>query len=198
MTATIRLVRDDDALQLRDIYAPYCLHTPISFEEMPPDEAELLARVRKVAERFPWLVCDQGGELLGYVYAGTHRERAAYRWSVEVTAYIRSDLHRNGIGRALYTSLFRLVVLQGFYNAFAGITLPNPGSVGLHEALGFRPLGVYTAIGFKQGAWHDVGWWQLELQPRPLQPAEPLSLAQLRSTKGWDAALAAGLPLLRV
>jgi L-amino acid N-acyltransferase YncA len=198
MTATIRLVWEDDAPQLRDIYAPYCLHTPISFEEVPPDEAEMRQRVRKVAERFPWLVCDHGGELLGYVYAGTHRERAAYRWSVEVTAYIREDQHRRGIARALYTSLFRLVVLQGFYNAYAGITLPNPGSVGLHEALGFRPIGVYTAIGFKGGHWHDVGWWQLELQPRPPQPAEPLSLAQLRSAKGWDTALAAGLPLLRV
>jgi phosphinothricin acetyltransferase len=115
-----------------------------------------------------------------------------------VTAYIREGQRRNGIGRALYTSLFRLLVLQGFYNAYAGITLPNPGSVGLHEVLGFRPIGVYAAIGFKCGGWHDVGWWQLQLQPRPASPAPLRDLHEARAAKEWDAALAAGLPLLRL
>ena len=197
MSATIRLASDEDATQLRDIYAPYCLQTPISFEEAPPDHAEMRRRVRKVGARFPWLVCDRGGDVLGYVYGGTHRERAAYRWSVEVTAYVRQDSQRKGIGRALYTSLFRLLALQGFYNAFAGITLPNPGSVGLHEALGFRPIGVYAAIGFKLGGWHDVSWYQLDLQPRPARPPEPRDIHVARSATGWDAALAAGLALLR-
>jgi phosphinothricin acetyltransferase len=149
-------------------------------------------------QRFPWLVCDRGGQVLGYVYGSTHRPRAAYRWSVEVTAYIRDGQRRNGIGRGLYTSLFRLLALQGFYNAYAGITLPNPASVGLHEALGFQAIGVYEAIGFKRGNWHDVGWWQLELQPRSASPAEPRDLHQVRAAKEWGAALAAGLPLLRV
>jgi len=198
MSATIRLATEDDARQIRDIYAPICLHTPISFEEVPPDETEVRQRIRKIAQRFPWLVCDRGGEVLGYVYGGTHRERAAYRWSVEVTAYIRQDQHRKGVGRALYTSLFRILVLQGFYNAFAGITLPNPGSVGLHEAVGFRPIGLYTAIGFKAGRWHDVGWYQLDLQPRPAVPDEPRALPQANAGPELVAALAAGLPLLRV
>jgi L-amino acid N-acyltransferase YncA len=198
MSAIIRLATEDDARQIRDIYAPFCLDTPISFEEAPPDEAEIRQRIRKVTARFPWLVCDSGGEVLGYVYGGTHRERAAYRWSVEVTAYVRQDCHRQGIGRALYTSLFRLLVLQGFYNAFAGFTLPNAGSVGLHEVLGFRPIGVYTAIGFKLGRWHDVGWYQLDLQPRPPQPSEPKDIHRVRSATGWDVALSAGMALLRV
>jgi L-amino acid N-acyltransferase YncA len=198
MSAIIRLATEDDVPQIRDIYAPVCLHTPISFEEIPPDENEVRQRLRKILARYPWLVCDRGGEVLGYVYGGTHRERAAYRWSVEVTAYVREDQHRKGIGRALYTSLFRLLVLQGFYNAFAGITLPNAGSVGLHEAVGFRSIGLYTAIGFKHGRWHDVGWYQLELQPLAAVPDEPRGLPQIRAAKEWDAALAAGLPLLRV
>jgi L-amino acid N-acyltransferase YncA len=198
MTATIRLATEEDAGQIRDIYAPVCLHTPISFEEAPPDEVEIRQRIRKISARFPWVVCERGGEVLGYVYGGTHRERAAYRWSVEVTAYVHQDYHRKGIGRALYTSLFRLLVLQGFYNAFAGITLPNPGSVGLHEALGFRSIGLYTAIGFKLGRWHDVGWYQLDLQPRPAVPPEPRDIHVIRSAIGWDAALCAGAPLLRV
>jgi L-amino acid N-acyltransferase YncA len=198
MSATIRLATEDDAPQIRDIYAPICLHTPISFEEVPPDEAEIRQRLRNIVAQYPWLVCDRVGEVLGYVYASTHRPRAAYRWSVEVTAYIRDGCRRSGVGRALYTSLFRLLVVQGFYNAYAGVTLPNAGSVGLHEALGFQPIGVYTAIGFKCGGWHDVGWWQLELRPRPPAPAEPLTFDQLLSAKGFEAALAAGLPYLRV
>jgi L-amino acid N-acyltransferase YncA len=198
MSATIRLASEDDATQVRDIYAPICLHTPISFEEVPPDEAEIRQRIRTIMQQFPWLVCDRGGEVLGYVYGSTHRPRAAYRWSVEVTAYIRDGQRRTGIGRGLYTSLFRLLALQGFYNAYAGITLPNPSSVGLHEALGFQAIGVYRAIGFKRGSWHDVGWWQLELQPRPRSPAEPTGLLEARASKEWDAALAAGLPMLRV
>ena len=195
--ATIRLATEQDAARVRDIYAPFCAHTPVSFEEAAPTVEEMLRRIRKTLDRLPWLVCDEG-EVLGYAYAAPHRERAAYRWSVEVTAYVREDQHRKGIGRALYTSLFRLLVLQGFYNAFAGITLPNPGSVGLHEALGFRPIGLYTAIGFKAGCWHDVGWFQLELQPRPAVPPEPRALPQLNPGPELFAALAAGLPLLRV
>ncbi len=198
MTATVRLATEDDAAQVRDIYAPFCLHTPISFEEVPPDEAEIRRRLHTILARFPWLVCERSGEILGYVYGSTHRERAAYRWSVEVTAYVREGQWRNGIGRALYTSLFRLLVLQGFYNAYAGITLPNPGSVGLHEAIGFRPIGVYTAIGFKCGSWHDVGWWQRELQPRPASPEPLRDFQQVRNSPEWDTALTAGLPLLRV
>jgi L-amino acid N-acyltransferase YncA len=198
MSATIRLATEDDAPQIRDIYAPICLLTPISFEEVPPDETEIRQRIRNILAHYPWLVCDRGGEIRGYVYGSTHRPRAAYRWSVEVTAYVRDGCRRGGVGRALYTSLFRLLAVQGFYNAYAGITLPNAGSVGLHEALGFQPIGVYTAIGFKCGSWHDVGWWQLPLRPRPPVPAEPLTFDQLRSAKEWDAALAAGLPCLQV
>jgi L-amino acid N-acyltransferase YncA len=197
MTPTIRFVTDYDAAQVRDIYAPYCLHTPISFEEVPPDEAEIRQRIRKISAGFPWLVCEDRGELLGYVYGFSHRERAAYRWSVDVTAYMRQDQHRRGIGRALYTSLFRLLALQGFYNAYAGITLPNPGSVGLHAAMGFQPVGAYTAVGFKCGRWHDVGWYQLALQPQVAKPAEPRGIHEVRADAEWGSALASGLALLR-
>src|SRR5260221_2691926 len=104
-------------------------------------------RIRSKQEHFPWLVCELDHELLGYVYAGSHRERAAYQWSVDVTAYVTASRRRSGVGRALYTSLFRLLVLQGFYTAFAGSTVPNVGSTGLHIALGFQPVGVYRNVG---------------------------------------------------
>src|SRR5262249_33144374 len=138
------------------IYAPFCRETPISFETREPTTDEMRRRIAKTVKSLPWLVCEEGGLILGYAYASPHRERAAYGWSVDVSVYIREGLRRRGLGRALYTSLFAILQLQGFYNAVAGTALPNPGSVGLHQAMGFQPVGVYRNIGFKCGAWHDV------------------------------------------
>jgi L-amino acid N-acyltransferase YncA len=134
---------------------------------------------------------------VGYAYASKHRERAAYQWSVDVSIYIRPHAHRRGIGRALYTSLFRVLALQGFYHAYAGITLPNPASVGLHEALGFQPVGVYQAVGFKLGAWHDVGWWRLLLRPLAEDPRRPVELPTLVTSAEFPVAVASGLAFLR-
>jgi phosphinothricin acetyltransferase len=197
LTATIRLAAEQDAESVLAIYAPFC-STPVSFEEQPPAAAEMRRCIARTLEHFPWLVCADRGEILGYVYAHSHRERPAYRWSVEVSVYVGAGRRRSGVGRALYTSLFEALALQGFYNAYAGITLPNPGSVGLHEALGFQPVGVYREVGFKCGVWHDVGWWQRELQPRPAHPEPPRALPAVLGAAGWEAALAAGLPLLRL
>jgi phosphinothricin acetyltransferase len=143
------------------------------------------------------VVCERGGEVQGYVYARPFRDRPAYQWSTEVTAYVGEGRRRGGVGRALYTSLFAILRLQGYVNAYAGITLPNAASVGLHEALGFVPVGVYRGCGYKCGAWHDVGFWQLELRPWPAQPAPPRSLPQVVGAAGWEAALSAGVGLLR-
>jgi L-amino acid N-acyltransferase YncA len=148
-------------------------------------------------ERMPWLVCEHRGELLGYAYASPHRVRAAYQWSVDVSVYIHAQARRSGVGRGLYRSLFALLTLQGFYHAYAGITLPNPASVGLHESLGFQPVGVYRSVGYKLGAWHDVGWWQLALQERVPAPEPPLQPGTVRESAAWRAALATGLPYLR-
>src|SRR5262245_24730869 len=167
MTLTLRTATPDDAAAIAAIYAPYVLTSPATFELDPPDAAEMRQRLVKVLEKFPWLVAEEAGEVVGYAYATTHRERAAYQWSAEVSAYVRQDRHRRGVGRALYARLFEILRRQGYVNAFGGITLPNAGSVGLHEAMGFQFVGVYRGIGYKGGAWHDVGWYQLALQPRP-------------------------------
>ena len=156
-------------------------------------------RIADVTATHPWLVCERADKVVGYVYANGHLARAAYQWSVNVTVYIDARQHRSGVGRALYTSLFALLRLQGFYNAYAGITLPNAGSVGLHEALGFRLVGVYRQVGYKFGAWHDVGWWGLELQEKSAaQPSLPLPPAELRAQSAYQAAAQSGLPLLRL
>jgi L-amino acid N-acyltransferase YncA len=195
--SSIRLATERDAEEIAAIYAPNVTDTIISFESEPPTADEMRLRIEGTLERYPWLVCEYRGRLLGYAYAGAHGSRAAYRWSVDVSVYVHEEAHRTGVGRALYTSLFAALDLQGFYNAYAGATLPNPASVGLHESVGFRPVGVYRGVGYKLGAWHDVGWWQLPLRERVADPDPPADLPSVLGSEGWEAALASGLPLLR-
>lgn len=131
-------------------------------------------RIERISATHPWLVLERGGSVAGYAYAAQHRERAAYRWVADVSVYVDLAHRRAGIARALYGALFDLLREQGFRMAVAGVTLPNPASVALHESFGFEPVGVYRDIGWKAGAWRDVGWWQLRLSPRETgPPAEP-------------------------
>ncbi|MGP0063085.1 MAG: arsinothricin resistance N-acetyltransferase ArsN1 family B [Isosphaeraceae bacterium] len=196
MALTIRLAAEDDAEQILEIYAPFCRETPVSFETQPPTVDEMGRRIAKILKSHPWLVCEESGLIMGYAYASPHRERAAYVWSVDVSVYVREGRRRGGVGRALYTSLFALLKLQGFYNALAGTTIPNPGSVGLHRALGFEPVGTYRKIGFKCGAWHDVAWWQLALQEAGTQPEPPRDFQVVRESAAWHEAIQAGSVLL--
>jgi phosphinothricin acetyltransferase len=176
MNATIRLARQSDAAAMAAIYAPYCESTPVSFETSAPSPEEFAARIQNITEHWPWLVLDDNGSIAGYAYAGRHRERAAYRWAVDTAVYVSGQYHRRGVGRALYTTLFSVLRDQGYFKACAGITIPNPASVALHEAVGFALVGVYRGIGFKQGSWHDVAWYEAEVQPETSNPPAPKSL----------------------
>jgi phosphinothricin acetyltransferase len=178
-TPMLRLAEPGDAAAMAAIYAPYCTAAITSFEEQAPDGAEMAARIVNTLRQYPWLVAVHGGTVAGYAYASRHRDRAAYRWSVDVTAYVHDDWQRRGVGRRLYGALLAILRRQGYYRAYAGIALPNPGSVGLHEALGFQLLGVYRGVGFKLGEWRDVGWWELRLQEQPAIPGEPRSMSSL-------------------
>jgi phosphinothricin acetyltransferase len=166
----IRLASSEDAAAIAVIYAPYVTDTFISFEEEPPDAAEMAARLRGVHPFHAWLVSDDAGCVEGYASASPHRTRAAYRWSVDVSVYVAENSHRKGVGRALYGRLLALLRAQGFKSAFAGIALPNGASVALHESMGFAPIGLYRDVGYKLGAWRDVGWWQLILNPGDAAP----------------------------
>jgi L-amino acid N-acyltransferase YncA len=198
----IRLATERDAEAVQRIYAPFVLRTAVSFEIEPPSVDEMRSRIVKTLTHLPWLVCEQNGDrennVIGYVYASRHRERPGYAWSVDVAVYIHEEHRRHGVGRALYTSLFQVLRLQGFYNAYAGVALPNPGSVGLHESLGFEPVGVYRAVGYKLGGWHDVGWWQLALRPHSAAPAPPRDIGSVAAGAEWDAAMRSGLALQRL
>ncbi|WP_266076823.1 arsinothricin resistance N-acetyltransferase ArsN1 family B [Haladaptatus caseinilyticus] len=177
---TVRSVTVEDAPQIAAIYDPIVRDTVISFETDPPDDAEMADRIRKTLPTYPWLVCEHDDSILGYAYAGAHRSRDAYRWSVDVSVYVHADYRRSGIGRGLYESLLALLRKQGFYNAYAGIALPNAASVGLHESLGFEQVGVYEAVGYKNGAWHDVGWWHRRLHPLDDDPEPPSVFSDLK------------------
>jgi phosphinothricin acetyltransferase len=174
--ATIRSADPErDAAACAAIYAPHVEAGPVSFEERPPDAAELATRIARTAATHPWLVAERGGEVVGYAYACPHRQRPAYRWSVDVSVYVATDHVGQGIGRGLYGELFERLRRQRFRMACAGVTLPNEASVALHESLGFTRVGTMREIGWKAGAWRDVGWWQLELAPGEGEPPpEPL------------------------
>ncbi len=160
--------RAGDAEACAAIYAPYVTGSPISFEERPPTAAEMAERI---AAAYAWLIAENGGQAIGYAYGNQHRERAAYRWAADVTVYIDSAHHRAGVGRALYTQLFERLRAAGLWTVCAGVTQPNDASDGLHRAMGFTSVGVYRRIGWKEGVWHDVRWWQLDL--RPDEPGPP-------------------------
>lgn len=196
---TLRFARAADAAAFAAIYAPNIVGSAISFEVKPPTAAEMRERVTAVQAYAPWLACELAGSVAGYAYVARHRERAAYQWSLDAAVYVSASQQRRGVARALYTALFGLAKLHGYYAVHAGITLPNPASVGLHEALGFRPIGRYPAVGYKEGAWRDVGWWQLELRPRSGIPSPPLlpDEARARSPAEWAACFEAGQRLLR-
>jgi len=196
MGATIRLATSNDAMGILAIYVPIVRETAISFEVTPPDINEMRQRIENTLGRFPWLVCADGARVLGYAYATRHRDRAAYQWSVDVSVYVNAQARRSGIGRSLYSSLLNLLDLQGFYNAYAGINLPNPASIGLHEAMAFRLVGIYQSVGYKLGKWHDVGWWHRALRAPQVPPDAPVEFKRIKGAPEYERALASGRTLL--
>jgi len=163
MRPVIRLATPNDASACADIYRPFVVETCISFELAPPDTDEMARRISTALQAHAWLVAEDITGIRGYAYASSHRARSAYATSSDVTVYVRPDSSRMGLGRELYTNLFERLRARGTHAVFAGIALPNDASIGLHTAMGFEPVGVYREVGWKLGAWRDVGWWQRRL-----------------------------------
>ena len=163
----IRSATLDDAPALLEIYRPFIENTAVSFETQVPTVDEFAARVEKALNGWAWLVAEVDGQIAGYAYGGTHRERAAYRWSVETSVYLHSDFHRRGIARLLYSQLFDVLAEKGYCNAYAGATLPNDASISFHRSMGFEWVGVFKRVGWKFGRWHDVAWMQHVLRETP-------------------------------
>ncbi|MBN1121599.1 MAG: N-acetyltransferase [Anaerolineae bacterium] len=192
MKTTIREASRDDSAGILDIYGPVVANTAISFEVEVPTIEEMAERIEQTTVNYPWIVLEIDRQVAGYAYASQHRARSAYQWSVDVSVYVDERFRRRGVAKALYTSLFTTLELLGYVNMFAGIALPNPGSVGLHESMGFEPVGVYRSVGYKLGAWRDVGWWQRDLGMHVSQPKPPKKVKSVRGSDVWLRALWAG------
>ena len=165
----IRPAREADAAAMLAIYKPYVEGSVISFEQEVPSVEEYAARVRKYLAGWGGVVAEADGQVVGYAYGSSHRERAAYKWSVETTVYVEHSFHRGGIGRSLYSSLIPILVQAGYCNAYAGVALPNPASVALHLAVGFTSIGTFPRVGYKFGRWRDVAWFHIPLREAPPQ-----------------------------
>lgn len=171
-----RLATPADAPRLTEIYAPYVYHTAITFATVPLTEDDFL---HKMQGPYPFLVCEENGEVQGYAYAAAFREKEAYRWDVELTIYLTPAAQGQGAGTQLMRSLLALLRLQGYQTAYSCITLPNPGSIALHQHLGFEQIGLFEKSGYKLGSWHDVVWFSLPLGAFDSEPQEPTPINEL-------------------
>ncbi|MGC4250003.1 MAG: GNAT family N-acetyltransferase [Sphingobium sp.] len=180
----LRRVRIADAPAIAAIYRPFVEETRVSFELVPPDADEMAARIAKCGDRYPWLVAENGDEIMGYAYATAFRDRPAYRFTTETSVYLAPSAQGAGLGRSLYGLLLNVLTAQGFVHAVGAVTLPNPASVTLHRSMGFVESGIYPHIGYKLGEWVGVQLFQKALLPLPVHPCEPLPLS---ACPAWTA-----------
>ena len=186
---TIRLINEVDAGEVLEIYKPYVEDTIISFEYEAPNLNEFLQRIKTVSSEYPWLVCLFGKMIVGYAYASKHRERTAYQWSVDAAVYLSPSIHGKGISCILYESLFSILRLQGYYNVYAGISLPNEKSVGFHKSMGFEEIGIYNKTGYKHGNWHNTAWFQMHLAEHSENPPIPKKISEIVESAEFRAIL---------
>jgi phosphinothricin acetyltransferase len=176
---TIRLATSADAKGILDIYRPYIDDTSITFETETPSIQEFGQRIETYLQNWPWLVCEIDGVIAGYAYGSKYRERTAYQWCIECSAYIHDDYLKAGIATALYSTLFEIFKKQGYYTVYAVINLPNDRSVAFHEKMGFQHFADFKNVGWKLGKWKTVGWWQLILRDYNDNPEAPTKFSKL-------------------
>jgi L-amino acid N-acyltransferase YncA len=175
----IRTARPEAAEEMLEIYKPYILNTAYTFETEIPSVHEFSQRIKKYTEKYPWIVAIAGDQIAGYAYASGHRDRDAYQWTCECSVYVHENFKGKGTGSKLYATLFEILKYQGFRNVYAGITIPNEASEKMHSKCGFELFAVYENIGYKNGAWHKVGWWKLQLNGYDLLPPPPKRFSEI-------------------
>ncbi len=175
---TIRFATPQDSAALLRIYARY-ITTPVTFEYALPSEREFAARIAGISSFYPYLVHETDGEITGYAYAHRHMEREAYQWNAELSVYLDPAVTSRGLGKKLYRILMDMLALQRVKTVYGCVTLPNAKSEGLHTSLGFRLLGVYRNAGYKDGQWHDVGWFEKRIAPYGPEPEPVIPLSSV-------------------
>ena len=168
----IRLASVDDADGIRAVYAPF-VDTPVTFEEEVPSCEAYRKRIESICEKYPCLVAEEGGRIVGFAYAHELRERIAFQWNAELSVYLAPAAQGRGSGSRLYAALIELLRLTGIKSVYGVVTSPNAASERLHRAFGFALMGVQPHAGFTCGAWHDVAWYVREIAPFEDAPAPP-------------------------
>ena len=199
MNPIIRLAVRNDVPGILEIYAPFILHTAVTFEETVPDEDSFWDRIQLIMTELPFLICEIDGQVAGYAYASGYRSRASYRWTKEVSVYVHPDFHRKKVAEALYTSLNEIVRYQGIADLLAIITMPNEPSVAFHEYLGYQKCAEFSKVGYKLNQWQNVGWFELFLQAENDAPKNRiLPLAEITVLPVFDEAIQKGLSKLKI
>ena len=189
----IRSAGPDDAEAVLEIYRPFILYTPVSFETEVPTVEAYRDRIIRYQEKLPWLVCEIGHTIAGYTYAINHRQRKAYNCSKELSVYVHENFRHRGVATGLYAALIEILKQQGVSNVLAGIALPNPESVGFHERYGFKLVGVYHNVGYKLGRFHDAGWWELPIGNTNTPPSDLIPVGALHGSGKWQEAIKLGI-----
>lgn len=175
----IRLINTSDAAAALAVYASYVLTTAYTFEYEVPTVGDFKKKIEKLTAQHPWLVCEYNGEMIGYAYGSTQHERPGYRWTTETTIYMKQDFHGKGIARILYTALFDILKLQGYYTVYANVLSTNTRSCKFHKSMGFEEIGIYRNIGYKLGQWQSNLGMQYFLQEHIAEPPTPKSITTL-------------------
>jgi L-amino acid N-acyltransferase YncA len=184
---TLRPVRESDAEALAAIYHPYVTDTAITFEYEPPAADEFVRRIRAVTAKYPWIVAvAENGRILGYMYSGAFKERAAYDWDLETSIYLAKDARGHHIGTRLESAYCRLLKAAGYTNVNACITVSpreaddyvTPASPKFHEHLGYALCGHFHQCGYKFGQWYDMIWMEKFLAPHESSPVSPRVLSE--------------------
>ena len=176
---SIRMATVADVPQILEIYRPYIENTAISFEYTVPSLEEFTQRFLKITERFPWLVWEEAGEILGYAYGSLPFERAAYQWNASASIYLRQDKLGHGMGKQLYAALEERLQKQDYKKVYAIITTANEASVAFHTAMGYRHVATMPDCGFKHGKWYGTIWMEKELNSWPAPPKSPVSINEI-------------------
>lgn len=169
----VRIAQAGDVPAICAIVNHYIAHSTANLRTEPQAEAEWEHDLETYGGRYPWLVAEEDGTVVGLAYAKPWNPRGAYDWTAESTIYIGDGQTGKGVGSALYGRLFKLMEQQGFRSVIAGVTSPNPGSEALHAAFGFKRVGTLANAGYKFNTWYDVGLWQRELAELDDPPRRP-------------------------
>ncbi len=175
----IRAAKPEDAARLLDIYAPYVNNTAITFEYEVPTVEEFRNRMAHTMEKYPYLLLQQGEEIMGYAYASAFKGRSAYDWAVETSIYVKEGTHGKGIGKKLYAALEAILAAQHIINVNACIAYPNPESIAFHEKCGYKTVAHFTKCGYKLGKWYDMIWMEKMLGPHPEKPQTVLTASKV-------------------